>query len=111
MALRIKTTGGQDRTRLPPQIAMAVLVIVVNEVFREFGYDAINTSGIDGKHSETSAHYRGEAMDWRTNHLDVPERVQEIAAEIKERLGPDFYILVHSTHLHTEWRPRGGYNL
>ncbi len=80
--------------------------VVANEVFHEYGRELVITSGTDGKHSRTSLHYRGDAIDLRTRELD-PSVVEAVAGEIRNRLGPDFDVVVERTHIHMEYQPEG----
>ena len=61
------------------------------------------TSANDGRHSLTSLHYVGHAVDIRTRHLVNPEKVRD---EIKSRLNQDFDVLFEGDHIHIEWQPR-----
>ena len=80
--------------------------VVANEVFHEYGRELVITSGTDGKHSRTSLHYRGDAIDLRTREFDESV-VQDVADTIAERLGPDFDVVVETTHIHLEYQPKG----
>lgn len=93
--------------RLPREVALWAMCEAVKDAFEKHGSEAIFTSGSDGKHSTGSEHYVGHALDWRTRHLPL-ETAKAIAADVKDRLGPDFDILLESAppHLHTEWDPK-----
>lgn len=66
--------------------------------------DAILTSGVDGEHSDFSLHYLGLAFDLRTRHISR-EDAQKVRDELVERLGPEYKVLLESTHLHISLRP------
>ena len=67
--------------------------------------DATLTSVTDGTHGSTTLHKHGFAMDWRTRHLNDAEKTL-LEAEARERLGPEFDVVLEGSHLHTEWDPR-----
>ena len=60
------------------------------------------TSGTEGQHSvKRSAHYRGDAVDLRTWHVDG----QEYADRLSEALGDDYVVLFERDHVHLHWSP------
>ena len=67
--------------------------------------DVVVTSGIDGTHSTKSLHYKGRALDFRTNHLTDSERV-EITDRLKADLGDDYDVVFEGDHLHVEYDPK-----
>ena len=81
-------------------------LFVANEVYALHGINMVVTSLLDGKHSETSLHYAGEAADLRTRNIPQDVDPQDIRKEIKDRLGEDFDVILESTHLHIEHQPR-----
>lgn len=85
---------------------------VIDSVFNEFGVNAVVTSGTEQyKHSvERSAHYRGDAVDWRSKHLETTERKHACLARLREELGADFVVLFEGEGqpwepFHTHWSP------
>ncbi len=104
--IALKADPGGVRVR-SPYVAMALLIAVVHETFRELGVDAIVTSVSDGRHSSTSLHYSGFAIDWRTR--DLPDDLARtlLRDRIVSRLGVDYEIILESHHLHCAWEPRG----
>lgn len=99
------------RVRLGEVAAIWLLLHTVDEVFKMQdppplnGAGAIITSGIDGKHMQNSLHYSGRAFDFRTKLLHF-EVVKLIVAELKERLGKDYDVILEGDHLHVEWDPK-----
>lgn len=93
--------------RLPREIALAVMVRVVEDAFEDHGSEATITSGREGTHSVGSEHYVGHALDWRTKHLPLA-MAQTITATIKRALGPDFDVILEDNppHLHIEYDPK-----
>ena len=49
--------------------AMVFGAIIVSHVYDEFAVDCVVTSAVDGQHFETSLHYAGQALDFRTRDL------------------------------------------
>ena len=80
------------------------------------GEDVVITSGTDGTHREGSAHYSGNALDFRANHIS-DEQAQAIADELNARLGDDYDVIFErkdtdqvgedewSDHIHVEYDP------
>ncbi len=90
-----------------PFVAMAVMISIVHESYKELGVEAIITSNADGLHSHNSLHWMGFALDWRTNHLNNDLDRKLVSDRIRSRLGVDFDVVLESDHLHTEWHPKG----
>lgn len=81
---------------------------IVAEVYKEFDRDCIITSCTEGKHSKGSEHYKGDALDYRIRHL-ISGEAERIHAQIKERLGGDFDVVLEKTHIHIEFDPKDPY--
>lgn len=65
------------------------------------------TSGRDGKHSSTSLHYCGRAVDLRIRDLPYPEKTSKlIAGKLKYILGSDYDVILESDHIHIEYDPQ-----
>jgi hypothetical protein len=80
---------------------------VASYVYEKHGKELVITSGSEfsTRHSETSLHYSGNAVDLRTSYFRSGE-VDIVKAEIKERLGRDFDVVIESTHIHLEYQPK-----
>lgn len=98
--------------RLPREIALAVMVRVVEEEFAIRGFEAMIRSGIEdsgpeNRHIRGSEHYVGHALDWRTKNMPL-EMAIDLRLAIARRLGPDFDVILEANppHLHTEWDPK-----
>lgn len=78
--------------------------IVVEQVLKNFGVDLVITSCNDGKHMPGSLHYKGEAFDARSRDLPPAFQVQAVEA-MKERLGPDYDVVLEKDHFHIEHDP------
>jgi hypothetical protein len=64
------------------------------------------TSVNDGSHSYSSLHYSGCAADLRIRNLPEHTMPEDVANEIKERLGKDFDVIVEKDHIHMEYQPK-----
>lgn len=80
-------------------------LLVVEEVYEQYGYYCMVTSSDDGQHGPGTLHGSGKAADIRTRHL--PEDVKKlIYLSIKRRLEPmGFDVVLESTHIHLEFDP------
>ena len=87
-----------------PEILLAVMI--AEGVFAEEGYDCIVTSFNDSVHSDTSRHYLGMAIDFRTKHLPNDAIAREIAEELRKRLGRHYLVLFEHNHIHVGYKPR-----
>jgi hypothetical protein len=63
------------------------------------------TSGTDGKHMADSLHYSGNAIDLRCRDIN-PGMMPAYLAALKERLGPEFDIVLEEDHVHVEYDPK-----
>ena len=93
-----------------PEIVLAIMV--AKSIWEKRGYEYTVTSITDGKHSPNSLHYAGLAFDSRTwaddkgNQLSIDEK-EALAIELSKALGPDWDVVVESTHIHTELDLKG----
>ena len=91
-------------TGISPQ--MAIAAIVAEGVYSDQGYNCCVTSAVDSRHRVGSDHYRGDALDLRTRDVPPSDRVA-IAGALSDRLGPDYFVLLESDHIHVAWKPAG----
>lgn len=74
-------------------------------------YPPVITSGRDGKHATNSLHYKGLALDLRTNGMDSVTKLS-IFGELSRTLpGKGYFVLLHpkgenKEHLHIEKNPQ-----
>lgn len=85
---------------------MVIGMVVAHASYQEHGLDLWITSANDRTHSETSLHYAGQALDYRTRHVPGEASKIAIAGHINEALPDDFDCVVESDHLHHEWQPK-----
>lgn len=81
---------------------------ILARIWQSFGYPLTVTSGLDGTHSAQSYHYLGLADDYRTHDVDR-NALQQMVAQAKVELGPDYRVLLEdlngsNEHLHVEYR-------
>lgn len=88
---------------MSPEILLAGMV--ADQVCIEHGEEAIITSAVDGKHSLTSLHYSGNAVDIRSRFFSEEEATQ-VRNEIADRLGIDYDVILETNHIHIEYQPR-----
>jgi len=111
MSLRVKE--GVSIRGLQPQMFHAWNV--AGEVYEEVSnVDCILTAGVDGRHGHGSLHYVGLAIDLRIRNLDGSDEITAatmrkvaVAKEhLKERLGPEYDVVLESNHFHIEFQPK-----
>lgn len=90
------------------KMEMAPALIAANESYRNRKAHCIITSAIDGRHSRSSKHYTGCAVDLRTRHL-FPGQAEQIVTELKEALGDDYDVVLEKDHIHLEYDPKEPY--
>lgn len=95
---------GVDLRGLVPQMAVAYS-IALYLYHEKFGVPCVVTSGSDGKHGPNSLHYKGKALDFRTNNLRGPQ-VHPIYLALKEALGAQFDVVLEDDHIHCEFDPK-----
>ena len=74
------------------------------------GAEAVVTSGADGDHSKNTAHTSGRALDLRIFTIQQKERrvfCSRLAQALVACLGPYFYVVLESDHVHVEYAPPG----
>ena len=107
MAIALKSSA---RIRgITPETLFAIRVAEGVFEDRKLGLMTI-TSCTDGKHSAGSKHYVGGAFDVRTRDI-AKDALQLVAADIKERLGSEFDVVVEVDHLHIEFDPKTPINV
>lgn len=97
--------GGSPANPLGMKAEALIAAIVANEVVAGYGHNLTITSICDGTHGENSYHYDGYAIDIRTRMLSSDE-TSRVAAEIKNRLGPFYDVVIENTHIHIEFDAR-----
>ncbi|WP_339779876.1 hypothetical protein [uncultured Marinobacter sp.] len=84
-----------------------ILAIMVSQsVYESRGFDCVVTSLLDGKHSRSSLHYSGNAIDLRTRHLPDDQTKNEIVDELRGGLTADYDVVLERDHIHVEYQPK-----
>lgn len=96
--MKIKDGANIERVRL----SMQPVFVEAEAIWRNHGHELVITCGLDGEHSAGSVHYYGLAVDCRTNYFSA-EQVVQVADELQAALGPDYDVIVESTHIHVEY--------
>ena len=81
-------------------------ITVIAPIFKLYGEEAVITSGIEKhRHSvKRSAHYRGDALDWRHRFFDYDTKL-EVVQSLKDELGSHFVVVLEQTHIHIHYAP------
>ncbi len=95
--------SGVKAAGIQPEIVLATQE--AREVWRDFKADLIITSLKDGEHKQGSLHYKGLAVDLRTWNL-LPAERGTAAARLRVALGPEYDVVLESTHIHVEFDPK-----
>tara|TARA_R110001583_G_scaffold34551_1_gene115878 strand:- start:26827 stop:27126 length:300 start_codon:yes stop_codon:yes gene_type:complete len=85
-------------------IRMRSALITADRIWQQHGQELVVTAGLDGTHSAGSLHYYGRAIDLRTRYFDKAAAVA-VAGELRDALGSDFDVVLHSSHVHVEYDP------
>lgn len=107
--------GPKARGEVGP--GLAPYLSLVSEVFEGLGFDARITHIRDGKHSNGSLHYVGDAIDvvWLPYRTLLPEVAEEIEHSLYLKLNgfpqfagllPDFDVVYEGSHFHIEYQPK-----
>lgn len=80
------------------------IIMYMMDMCDDLGVPCVVTSLTDGKHSDNSLHYSGEAVDFRTWYF-TEQVLEDLAWELQRDLGSDYDVVVEKTHLHVEYDP------
>lgn len=92
---------GVDLRGLSPQ--MAIAYTIATKCYGQ--YDCVITSANDSKHGPNSLHYKGQALDLRTRHMNG-QGLQAVFHKLKEALGEQFDTVLEADHIHVEYDPK-----
>jgi len=103
--IQLKLEGGVPASPkgIQPEILFAVMVAQSVWVALFPNVPLVITSITDGKHGDDSLHYEGQAIDLRTRNLPNENSAKIAGHQLKECLGKDYDIVIHSTHIHIEY--------
>lgn len=106
----IQLKPGVSLIGMQPQ--MALVMLVVQDVFTASHYAVTITCGSEGKHGKSSKHFIGYALDIRTLRIGIElDEAKMLAGEIGRCLGSEFDVVTEEDHLHIEYDPKVGVNL
>lgn len=94
---------GVDVFGIRPEVVLAI--VVAERIWNSYGLGLTLTCSRDGKHSETSLHYAGAAVDLRTHGM-ASDALAEAVRTLKGALGRDYDVIIEPDHLHLEYQPR-----
>ena len=86
---------------LRPEVVVAM--VIADQVYAKHDKAFVITSVTDGKHSDTSLHYTGNAFDCRI-YDDIDN--EALRDEIKGKLNVDFDVVLEGNHIHIEFQPK-----
>lgn len=89
---------------LCPQLS-GIGLSVMNELMGNYDKDCVITCGAEGKHSRTSLHPVGRALDIRSRELSSLQQ-QQVKRGFDSALGEDFDIVIEKDHFHIEYQPK-----
>ena len=84
------------------QVEMQKVLKQAAKIWKKYGEELVITSARDGIHSPGSLHYFGYAVDLRTYYFTKPT-INLIAAELQDRIGWKYQVIVEKTHIHVEY--------
>jgi hypothetical protein len=85
------------------KIEMRKVLVLAEKLWMDNGHELVITAGLDGVHSAGSLHPFGYALDFRINYFDI-ETIKRIDEKMKNELGEDYDVVLHSTHIHVEYQ-------
>lgn len=91
-----------DPGGIRPEIILALMV--AERIWAQQGAEVVVTSMLEGRHSPTSLHYSGQAVDIRRWNLRDPEAAVQA---LREALPANQYdVILEKDHIHVEWQPK-----
>lgn len=84
---------------------LVAAMLAADAACRDADIDCVVTSVTDGVHSRGSRHYAGAAFDLRIRELP-PGGAGRLRADLADRLGGDFDVLLEDSHIHVEYDPK-----
>lgn len=96
--------NGVQWYEMAPQIT--AIVPTIDACYQHYNAPAVCTSARDGKHMTGSLHYQGRAIDLHISNVPYAQQPHLLAA-LRDKLGPDFDVVLERDHIHLEYDPRG----
>ncbi len=95
---------GCDLRGLTPPMAIAY-TIACHIYWERCQVRCVITSASDGTHGPNSLHYKGKALDLRTNNIPR-HALPALHADLKTALGAQFDVVLEDDHIHLEHDPK-----
>jgi len=86
-----------------PEILLAIMV--ADGIYQAEGFELVITSLNDSTHADTSRHYQGMAVDFRTRDF-TGAIARHITEKLRQALGRHYFVLNESDHIHIGYQPR-----
>ena len=83
-------------------IRMRSALIAADRIWKICGQELVITCGLDGEHSAGSLHYYGLAVDCRTRYFNQTDK-KKVVIDLMDKIGHNFDIITHKTHIHIEY--------
>ena len=81
---------------------MIIVLMVATRIWAELGQTLVLTEGTGSKHSATSRHYIGMAVDLRTNFFtDIDKKIA--FDKLTSHLDKEYKVVFHKTHIHVHF--------
>lgn len=94
-----------------PELILGIMIC--KQVLDNHAIEMVFTSGTEAqtKHGATSLHYTGQAVDFRSQHIDDAATKSLVFHEMKEALQVDYDLLLEGEnqsweHFHLEYQPK-----
>ena len=99
--MKISMTNKYSAFGLKPEILAARPVVF--RVLEEMGCNhCVLTAGSNCEHMRGSRHGFGLAEDYDPIEFDAAQ-MEQAAREIRRRIGHEYDVVAHSSHIHVEW--------
>ena len=84
---------------------MVVAMLAAYSFCQDISKDCVRTSALDSKHSKTSLHYIGYALDFRTRDMNKSEQ-EMFRISMLGTLSDEYDVVLEGNHLHVEFQPK-----
>lgn len=85
-----------------PEILLALLI--ADSVYIMLGFELVVTELTGGEHRVGSLHFVGLGADIRTRYFK--DGGKEAAKILRDKLGDEYDVVLHKTHIHIEYQPK-----
>lgn len=92
-----------DLSNLNP--ALNIALYTLDKIIEQYTPFTVITCGREGKHSYTSLHYSGNAVDIRSRGL-TKEQQLEVKKEFDKAMNIDYDFVIEDDHFHLEYQPK-----